>query len=278
MIILFAIPFLILVPAVYYISDPSKSIIFFIVLLLTCVAFYWYSPKIMLRWYKCQTLGPENEKMISALLFPITSKLSIPYPKVYTFDSSVPIAFTVGVAKRYAIVLSKNTFDIMDEDELKMVLACEAAKIRDGSVPINTVVSLIAGSIISMSTIIMWMAMLAGFGQEKDIAPRIARFLALGLVSLPAALIVHLFGVNSVLRSDEIALLNVKNEKLFRETLKRMNNYIELHCTENFNPGHVNIFLINPLKVKDLFDIYSSMFIIKPDLEYRIKTIENKYG
>jgi heat shock protein HtpX len=166
----------------------------------------------------------------------------------------------------------------MDEDELRSLLACEAAKISAGSVPVNTFVALVAGSIMSLSTVAMWMSMLAGFGQEKDAAPRFARFLAMGLVSLPAALVVHIFGVNSTLKADDMAATAIKDGSLLCRSLYRANNYIRLHCAEDFNPGHVNLFLINPLRVNDLFDLYSSMFLIRPDPGQRVKMIEEKYG
>ena len=188
------------------------------------------------------------------------------------------MVFTIGNSKRHTvIIISDGTLDILDEEELRAVLACEVAKISIGSVPVNTFVALIAGTIISFSNAVMWISMLGGFGQENDVAPRLAKFLAMGLVSLPAALILHIFSVNSTLRSDELAARVMTANSQLAASLYKMNNYIKLHCTEYFNPGHVNMFLLNPLQVNDLFDIHSSLFMIRPTLDERVDIIEQKY-
>jgi len=211
--------------------------------------------------------------MVSSL----ASEFSIPCPKTYLFDSPTPMVFTVGNTKRHTVIISDGALEILDEEELRAVLACEAAKISTGSVPVNTIVALIAGTIISFSNAVMWMAMLAGFGQENDVAPRLAKFLAMGLLSLPAALTLHLFSVNSTLKSDELAARVMTDSNQLVDSLHKMNNYIKLHCTEYFNPGHVNLFMLNPLQMNDLFDIYSSMFMIRPTLDERVGIIEQKY-
>lgn len=243
-------------------------------MLLLSISVYRYSPRLMLRWYKCERISSTEHEELGPALFFLASKFSVPCPKAYTFDSSVPLAFTVGNGKNYSVVLSRGALDILDEKEMKAVLTLETAKIATGSIPLNTVVSLISGTIMSLSTVAMWMSMLAGFGQEKDAAPRFARFLALGLFSLPAALVVHIFGSNITLKADRMAAELMADPGYLAGSLCRINNYIRLHCTQEFNPGHVNLFLLNPLRVNDMFDVYSSMFLMKPGFEQRVRMIE----
>jgi heat shock protein HtpX len=243
-------------------------------MLLLSISVYRYSPSLMLRWYKCEKILPGEHDELGPALFFLASKLSIPCPRAYSFDSSVPIVFTVGNGRNYSVVISKGALDILDEKEVKAVLTREAARIATGSVPLNTVVALVAGTIMSLSTVAMWMSMLAGFGQEKDAAPRFARFLALGLVSLPASLVVHIFGSNITLKADRMAAELMADPDYLTGSLCRINNYIRLHCTQEFNLGHVNLFLLNPLRVNDMFDVYSSMFMIRPGFEQRVRVIE----
>lgn len=262
------------VSVAFYLSGPLIGAAALIVMLLLSIFIFRYSPRILLRWYKCEKIPSTEHEELGPALFFLASKFSIPCPKAYTFDSSVPLIFTVGSGRNYSVVISKGALDILDEKEMKAVLTLEAAKISAGSVPLNTVVALIAGSIISLSTVAMWMSMLAGFGQEKDAAPRFARFLAMGLVSLPAALVVHIFGANITLKADRMAAEMMADPGYLTESLCRMNNYIRLHCTQEFNSGHVNLFLLNPLRVNDMFDVYSSMFLMKPGFEQRVRMIE----
>ena len=275
--VLFAIPLLAIVAIAFYLGGISIALVTLIVLLLLGISLFRYSPKILLRWYTCRETSPVKHKGIHDMISSLASEFSIPCPKIYLFDSSVPMVFTVGNAKRQSVIISEGALEILDEGELRAVMACEAAKISIGSVPVNSFVALVAGTIISFSNAAMWMSMLAGFGQENDAAPRLARFLAMGLVSLPAALTLHLFSVNSTLRSDELAARVMADSGQLTASLCRIDNYIKLHCTEYFNPGHVNLFMVNPLRVNDLFDVYSSMFMIRPALDERVRLLEQKY-
>ncbi|MDG6244917.1 MAG: M48 family metalloprotease [Methanolobus sp.] len=269
---------LVIVPIVFYFGGAYVAVASLVVLLLLLTSLYRYSPKILLRWYRCHEAEPATQQGMHDMMASVASEFAIPCPKIYLFDASIPMLFSVGTRKAYSVVISESALNILDEDELRALLACEVAKISIGSVPVNTFVGLIAGSIMSLSTVAMWMSMLAGFGQEKDAAPRFARFLAMGLVSLPAALVVHIFGVNSTLKADDMAASAITDGSLLCRALYRANNYIRLHCTEDFNPGHVNLFLVNPLRLNDIFDLYSSMFIIKPDIGQRVSLIKEKYG
>jgi heat shock protein HtpX len=274
MYVLLGIPLLAIVPVAFYFGGLYAAAVALTLTVLLSIAVYRYSPRLLLRWYKCKKMLPVKNTDIDSALFFLASKFSIPCPKAYTFASSVPIVFTVGSGRNFSVVLSEGALDILDESDMKAVLTCEAAKIASGSVPLNTIVALVAGSVASLSTVAMWMSMLAGFGHEKDAAPRFAKFLGMGLVSLPAALLVHLFSVNSTLRSDEMAARSMADASYLEEALCRMNNYIRLHCIEDFNPGHVHMFLMNPLRVNDMFDVYSSMFMIKPGFERRLRAIK----
>ncbi|WP_292465026.1 M48 family metalloprotease [Methanolobus sp.] len=273
MYVLLGIPLLAIVPVAFYFGGPYIAAASLILALLLSISVYRYSPKLLLKWYKCRKMPPARNAELNPSLTFLASEFSIPCPEAYTFASAVPIVFTVGNGRNYSVVISEGALDILDEDEMKAVLTCETAKIASGSVPLNTVVALVAGTVASLSTVAMWMSMLAGFGQEKDAAPRFARFLGMGLVSLPAALLVHLFSVNSTFRSDEMAARVMADVSYLSGSLCRMNNYIRLHCIEDFNPGHVHMFLLNPLRVNDVFDVYSSMFMIKPDFERRLSAI-----
>jgi heat shock protein HtpX len=271
---MFGIPLLALVPIAFYFGGTYVAAISLLILLVLSISIYRFSPKVLLMWYRCKEMPSAKHAEIDPALFFLASKLSIPYPGTCTFASAVPLVFTVGSFNNYTVVLSEGALNILDENEMKAVLTCEAAKIASGSVPVNTLVALIAGVIASVPTLAMWMSIMAGFGQEKDVAPRIVRFLVMGLVSLPAALLVHLFSVRSTLRSDEMAARMIVNKNYLAGSLCMIDNYIRLHCTENFNPGHANLFLLNPLRVNDIFDVYSSMFMIKPDLRQRVRMIE----
>lgn len=258
--------------AALYFGGVIAGVVSAVVGIILSVAICRMSPKILLKWYGARKMSREN--FVYPYLAEYSSNADIPMPQPYVFDSAAPVTFTVGNNNRYHVLMSTALLDVLNEDELRSMLALEVAKISKGSVPANTVVAFLAGIIASFSTVALWMAMLTGFGQEDDPAPRFISFLAMGLVSLPSALIVHLFSIDSGMEADRTAASIVAEPHVLARALERSGTYIKLHVTGGFNPGHVHLFSVNPLKTNTLFDVYSSMFLTSPDVNQRVNYLE----
>ncbi|MBP1910282.1 M48 family metallopeptidase [Methanolobus bombayensis] len=198
---------------------------------------------------------------------------SVKRPQVHLFESSVPVIFTVGSKKKSHIIVSRRLLDLMEDGELEMVFARELARIKEGNVTQNTFVALVAGIIASFSTIALWMAMLTGFGQEDDPAPKFIRFVAMGIVMLPCSLIVYAGASDSILKADIGAVRIMGNNAVMSSALKRLHNDILLNSMEYFNPGHVHLYAMNPVKANSFFDIHLSLFDMKPSLSERLISI-----
>ena len=207
------------------------------------------------------------------MLDDLANRFSVKKPGVQMFDSSVPVIFTVGSKKRSNIVVSTGLPDLLEKDELEMIFAREMARIKEGNVSHNTFVAFVAGIIASLSTIALWLSMLGGFGQEEDPAPKFIRFVVMGVVMLPASLIVYIGSSDSTLRADVQAVKTIGKVEVMASALKRLHNDILLNSMEYFNPGHVHLYAMNPVKVNSFFDIHLSLFDMKPDLQQRLDAI-----
>lgn len=230
-------------------------------------------PRLILKWYGCRDLPTDTFVYVHQILDSLAGIFSLNRPKVHLFESSAPIIFTVGSKKISHIVVSQRLLDILEDDELEMVFAREMARIKEGNVPLNTFVALIAGIIASLSTAGLWMAMLSGFGQEDDPAPKFIRFVVMGIVMLPCSLIVYAGASDSTSKVDVEAVRVVGNKAVMSSALKRLHNDILLNSVEYFNPGHVHLYAMNPVKVNSFFDIHLSLFDMKPDLSERLSAI-----
>jgi heat shock protein HtpX len=179
----------------------------------------------------------------------------------------------VGSKKRSHIVVSRRLLDILEDCELQMILAREMFHIKEGNVSQNTFAAFVAGIIASFSTIALWAAMLSDFGQENDPAPKFIRFVAMGIFMLPCSLIVYAGASDSILKADVGTVQIMGNNAVMSSALKRLHNDILLNSMEYFNPGHVHLYAMNPVKVNSFFDIHLSLFDMKPSLSERLRTI-----
>jgi heat shock protein HtpX len=257
----------------FYLGDLVLGILSFIIVLILCRIIYLSSSRFILKWYGCHDMASGEFVDISQMLDNLCSIFSVKKPKIHLFESSVPIIFTVGSKRKYHIIVSRRLLDLLEKDEMEMIFARELSRIKEGKVTQNTFVALVAGIIASFSTTALWMAMLSGFGQENDPAPKFIRFVVMGVVMLPCSLIVYAGASDSTSKADIEVVKVMKNKVSLSSALKRLHNDILLNSMEYFNPGHVHLYAMNPVKVNSFFDIHLSLFDMKPEISARLKVI-----
>ena len=254
------------------------GVLSFVIVLILSRMIYLSSSRFILKWYGSHDMPSGEFADIYHMLDNLCSSFSVKRPKIHLFESSVPVIFTVGSKKSSHIVVSRRLLDLLEDDELEVILARELVRIKEGNVSQNTFVALVAGIIASFSTTALWMAMLAGFGQEEDPAPKFIRFVVMGIVMLPCSLIVYAGASDSTSKADVEVVKVMKNKDVLSSALKRLHNDILLNSREYFNPGHVHLYVMNPVKVNSFFDLHLSLFDMKPDLSTRLNSIAEVNG
>jgi heat shock protein HtpX len=226
----------------------------------TIVFFFFFSDRIMLRWYRARMV---EDPRVDAILQDLAARAKISVPRLYAMDSEVPNVFSAGSPRRASIIITSAAMDMLDEEELEGVLAHEAYHIKNG-LRTRTVSAAFAGVLTSMSTAALWGSLLLGFGQEKDPAPRLIRSFTMALFAPHAALITRLANERSKeFEADEYSA-NLCNHGKLARALKKMDRRMPI------NPSHAHLFIVNPLKE----ETFNSLFDSHPALSERIKRLE----
>ena len=270
---LFALPSLVVVAISWFLGGNIGLIGSLIAVFLLSVIIYFLSGRILLRWYHSKKAQSSEYDNIHSILRDLADKAQVSVPDLYVFDSELPLLFTVGTRKK-SVSISSKAIEIFDAGELEALLAREIGHIKNDAVSLNTVVALFAGIISAFSTLALWGALLGGFGQEYDPAPKLIRLFAMGIAAPPAALIVQLNTPPGIeIMADEVAIDITNNPDVLQSALSNLGNSIGSLETIQLNPGHVHLFPLNPLKVKEIFDVHLSMFNTHIDLDSRIQKI-----
>jgi len=255
---------------------PIARVVLAVMLILSC-AIYISSGKILLKWYRARKVDTSESLEIHSTLKALSNMAQVPNPNLYVFESQIPAMFTAGTGNRVSIAVSTKALDLLDQAEMEVLLAHEIGHIKNGDVPLSTVVALFAGTLASFSTAALWGSLLTGFGQEYDPAPRLIRFLAMGLVAPPAALLVQLCISDSrEYAADEVSMVLTDKPHLLVKTLERIERYIQLQNIGQINPGHAHLFPVNLLKVEESYDLHLSMFYTHPDIKSRADNLSWK--
>lgn len=233
---------------------------------------YWFSDKIVLMMYGAQPLKESAAPEIYALVRKLTETAGLPMPKLFLLDTPMPNAFATGRnPKNSAVVLTTGILQMLDEDELKGVIAHELSHVKNRDTLIATVAATIAGAIFYLSRIIQWGAMFGGYRSRDE--NRTGNVLATLLLALLAPLIALLLQM-AISRSREYSA-DATGAKMCGDPLALADALRKLaagvkHYSFSGNPATASLFIVNPLRGEGLLTLFST----HPPIAERIKRLE----
>lgn len=240
-----------------------------IALLLTIlfnVVSYWYSDSIVLKMYKAKPATYSEYENLNNIVKAVSERAKIKKPKVFIVSSQVPNAFATGRSQEKAVVaVTTGLLEILDERELKGVIAHEVSHIKNKDTLISTVAVVLAGAIAYVAMMARW-AMI--FGRNDDNSGSLYEVLALSIVAPIVATILRL----SISRSreflaDESGAKIVKDPMALASALQKIEEYP--HKFKEGNQAAASLFIINPFSSKYFFKLFST----HPPTHERVKKL-----
>jgi len=133
---------------------------------------YWFSDKIVLRMYGAKEIQPDEAPWLYRIVQELTVQTQMPMPKLYLIPQDAPNAFaaiamtvfaefilhlipkdtqnvfaTGRDEKHAAVAVTEGILRIMDEAELRGVLAYELSHIKNRDLLVGTIAATMAGAI-----------------------------------------------------------------------------------------------------------------------------------
>lgn len=148
---------------------------------------YFFSDSLVLKMQNAQPLDdryPEVRRIVTDL----ASRESMPMPKLYYVETPIPNAFATGRSPEHAAVaVTSGIMEILNEDELRAVLAHELGHVKNRDMLVSTIAACLAGAISYLAQ----MAMFFGGSREDDNYNPIAA-IAMMLLAPFAAMIIQM--------------------------------------------------------------------------------------
>jgi len=232
---------------------------------------YWFSDKIVLRMYGAKEIGPEESPRLHRVVQELTLLAKIPMPKLYLIPQEAPNAFATGRDEKHAAVaVTEGILRILDEAELRGVLAHELSHIKNRDILVGTIAAAMAGAISMLANMAHWGMIFGGRGNDDREGGHPIVALAMIIVAPLAALLVQMaisrsreFGADATgaaISGDPLSLANA---------LKKLQQAAERVPMEA-NPATAHMFIVNPLTGGGLMTLFST----HPPLEERISRLE----
>jgi heat shock protein HtpX len=251
-----------LFPRGYFIMIP-------LVVLMNFAAYFW-SDKMVLAATKSRPVTEEEAPWLYRIVRELSQKSGMPMPRLYIMPASQPNAFATGRnPKHAAVAVTEGILGVLDEEELKGVLAHELSHVHNRDILIGAVAAMVAGAITMVSRMAMWGAIFGGGDRDsEDNSPLGAVAAIAGIILAPiAALLIQM----AVSRSRE-AQADASGAKLLGDATPLARALVKIDAAAkatppmNVNPAVSHVFLQNPFRGAKV----SKLFMSHPPLEERL--------
>jgi len=233
---------------------------------------YWFSDKIVLRMYGAQEVTEAEAPGLHRIVRELSQKAGIPMPRVYVMNSDSPNAFATGRNPEHAAVaVTRGIMRLLDEEELKGVIAHELSHIRHRDILVSTVAATIAGALSYMAMMARWSLFFGGFGSDDEEGG--GNILAVVLFTTLAAFAAMLIQL-AISRAREY-LADEGGARLAGNPLYLARALAKLEAASRripmqTNPATAHMFIVNPLRGGGLMTLFST----HPPIEERIRRLE----
>jgi len=233
---------------------------------------YWFSDKIVLRMYGAQEVTEAEAPGLHRIVRELSQKAGIPMPRVYVMNSDSPNAFATGRNPEHAAVaVTRGIMRLLDEEELKGVIAHELSHIRHRDILVSTVAATIAGALSYMAMMARWSLFFGGFGSDDEEGG--GNILAIVLFTTLAAFAAMLIQL-AISRAREY-LADEGGARLAGNPLYLARALAKLEAASRripmqTNPATAHMFIVNPLRGGGLMTLFST----HPPIEERIRRLE----
>jgi len=230
---------------------------------------YWFSDKAVLKMYGAQEVRPDNTQFRSYynMVKALAENAQLPMPKVYVIDEQQPNAFATGRNPEHAAVAATvGIMRILNERELRGVMAHELAHVKHRDTLISTISATVAGAISAIAQFGMF------FGNSSDNRPNpIIGILMLFLAPMAAGLIQMAISRAREYEADRGGAEISKDPTALAAALEKIHHYARQipNQTAKMHPETGQMMIVNPLSGQSLRGLFST----HPQTEERIRRL-----
>lgn len=228
---------------------------------------YWFSDRIVLAMYGAQAVTEAEAPDLYRIVRGLTQRARMPMPRVYIIPTEAPNAFATGRNPEHAAVAAtQGILRILNEEELEGVLSHELAHVHNRDTLISTVAATLAGVIVMLARMAMWMPFFGGGRDDDERGGGVLGFLLLAILAPIAATLIQLaISRSREFQADESGARLSHKPYALASALAKLEVGADRQPMDA-NPATSHLFIVNPLRGDALFRLFST----HPPTEERI--------
>ena len=238
-------------------------------------AMYWFSDKIALATTRSKPVTEAEAPELYGIVRELAAEKNMPLPRIYISEMIQPNAFATGRSPQHAAVsVTRGILQILDERELRGVLAHELSHVSNRDILIGTIAAGIATAITFLTRMAFWFG---GFGSSDDEggANPLVMLLAFILAPIAAFLIQAAVSRSREFQADESgAYLSRDPDALARALRKIEAASQQVPVPATVTPSQAHLFIVNPFKGRQAATNFARLFSTHPPTEARVERLQ----
>ena len=228
-------------------------------------AMYWWSGSVAVRATRSRQVTEQEYPQLYSIVRELTQATDMPMPGIYVSDMQQPNAFATGRNPRDAKVsVTKGILQILDERELRGVLAHELSHVANRDILVSSIAAAIGTSISYLAWMALW------FGGDDDGANPIVLLAAWVLAPIAAGLIQMAVSRSREFQADESGAFLSQDPKALASALQKLEQTSrQVPPPQSLQPGEAHLFIVNPLAALKGRG-FMSLFSTHPPTEERV--------
>jgi heat shock protein HtpX len=256
------------------IGGNQGAVIALVIALVFNFAMYWYSDKIAIATTRSKPVSEAEFPELYRIVRELAQSKNMPMPRIYVSDMMQPNAFATGRNPHHAAVsVTRGILEILDERELRGVLAHELSHVTNRDILIGSVAAAIAMSITFLARFAFFFG---GSRDDRDNAfGPFAMLFAWILAPIAAALIQMAVSRSREYQADESGAYLSRDPEALASALRKIDAAAkQVPVPATVSPAQAHMFIVNPFSGRSAAQSFARLFLTHPPTEERIERLE----
>ena len=253
------------------IGGRSGATIALVIALVFNAAMYWFSGSIAIRSTRSKLASEQEYPPLHAIVRELTQANTMPMPEVYVSDMMQPNAFATGRNPRNAKVsVTKGILELLDERELRGVLAHELSHVANRDILVSSVAAAIGTAISYLAYMAFWFG-----GDDDEGGNPLVMLVAWIFAPLAAGIIQMAVSRSREYQADESgAILSRDPDALASALLKLEQAAGRVPAPASLKPSEAHLFIVNPLRGGRKARSFAGLFSTHPPTAERVARLQ----
>ena len=232
-------------------------------------AMYWFSDRIAIATTRSKPVTEQEAPDLYRIVRELTQTNQMPMPRIHISEMAQPNAFATGRNPEHAAVsVTRGILEILDERELRGVLAHELSHVANRDILISSVAAAIGMSITFLARFALWF----GGGDNRENSFGIfGLLLAWVLAPIAAAIIQMAVSRSREYQADESGAILSRDPDALASALRKLEATAQrVPVPATVSPAEAHLFIVNPFRGRQAGMSLANLFSTHPPTEQRV--------